>query len=141
MSTLSDRIQSVVTFTGLSKTGFGKEINLSQSMVSKLCSGAAAPSDRTISDICRVFDVNEVWLLTGEGEMIDYATREAEFRACFSQILPNNEEPVGELCKALAQLPDSTVCELLRRWEDDLKNIIEEYMAKKEAPDATNIQD
>lgn len=33
--------------------------------------GERAPSDRTIMDICREFNVNEHWLRTGEGEMYD----------------------------------------------------------------------
>ena len=62
------RINEVVKMVDLTKTEFGKRINISQGMVSRICSGDANPSDRTISDICREFGVNEVWLRTGEGE-------------------------------------------------------------------------
>lgn len=62
------RINEVVKQSGLTKTAFGQRINISQGMASKLCSGDAKPSDRTIADICREFGVNEVWLRTGEGE-------------------------------------------------------------------------
>ena len=139
MSTLNDRIQSVVTFTGLSKTGFGKEINLSQSMVSKLCSGAATPSDRTISDICRVFNVNEEWLLTGEGEMIDYSGKESEIRATFAQVASLNLETWESFIKALARVPDHMlplVVDQVEQWVDEYKATLTE-----KAPDATNVQD
>ena len=62
------RINEVVKMVDLTKTEFGKRINISQGMVSRICSGDANPSDRTISDICREFGVNEVWLRPGEGE-------------------------------------------------------------------------
>lgn len=138
MSTLNDRIQSVVTFTGLSKTGFGKEINLSQSMVSKLCSGAATPSDRTISDICRVFNVNEEWLLTGEGEMIDYSGKESEIRAIFAQVASLNLEECERLIKALARVPDHMLPSLADRFEQ----LVDEYKATltEKDPDTNNDQ-
>lgn len=62
------RINEIVKHFGLTKTAFGQRINISQGMASKICSGDAKPSDRTIADICREFGVNEVWLRTGEGE-------------------------------------------------------------------------
>lgn len=70
------RINEVVKMVDLTKTEFGKRINISQGMVSRICSGDANPSDRTISDICREFGVNEVWLRTGEGEPFKERTLE-----------------------------------------------------------------
>lgn len=40
-----------------------------------ICAGSKTPSDRTISDICRVFGVSLAWLQDGEGEM--YVQRSA----------------------------------------------------------------
>lgn len=65
---MKDRISYVIQKLGIKKTDFAKALCVSQSMVSLLCSGAAKPSYRTISDICRIFHVNEVWLRTGVGE-------------------------------------------------------------------------
>ena len=53
MKTINERINYVVSQSKLTKTAFAKRVNISQAMVSMLCSGATAPSDRTISDICR----------------------------------------------------------------------------------------
>lgn len=78
METIGDRINHVVAYSGLTKSHFGLAINISQSMVSKLCNNSATPSDRTISDICRVFDINEDWLRTGDGKMINYEAREKD---------------------------------------------------------------
>ena len=138
MSTINERIQTLVAHTGLTKTGFGKEINLTQSMVSKLCSGSATPSERTIADICRVFNVNETWLLTGIGEMIDYTARESEFRSIFSQV-NSDPETTERFVKALARVPEAVLPALL---EDFIKTVDEYNAAEKaKAPDATNIQD
>ena len=62
------RISEIVSKSGLTKTDFAKRIGISQPFLSQLCAGVKTPSDRTIADICREFDCNEVWLRTGEGE-------------------------------------------------------------------------
>lgn len=69
MDEIKDRIKLIISDAHVTKTEFGKSINVSQSFVSQLCSGSSKPSDRTISDICRVYHVSELWLRTGRGEM------------------------------------------------------------------------
>lgn len=75
---MKDRISLVIKSEGITKTEFAKRLNVSQAFVSQMCSGAAKPSDRTISDICREFAVNEDWLRTGIGEMREAITPEEE---------------------------------------------------------------
>ena len=70
------RINDVVKQSGLTKTDFAKRLGVSQPFVSKICTGDATPSDRTIQDICREFGCNEVWLRTGEGEPFKERSRE-----------------------------------------------------------------
>lgn len=83
MDTIGDRIGHIVAFSGLTKTEFGIALNLSQSMISKLCNNSAMPSERTISDICRIFTINAEWLKYGTGKMIDYQAREEELEDFF----------------------------------------------------------
>ncbi|WP_297311587.1 helix-turn-helix transcriptional regulator [uncultured Oscillibacter sp.] len=66
---MNNRIAQVITALGIKKIEFAKKIGISSPFVSELCSGAKKASDRTITDICREFNVNETWLRTGEGEM------------------------------------------------------------------------
>ena len=69
MNTMNERIEICIKDSGLNKTAFAKKLGVTQPFISKLCSGVSQPSDRTISDICREFRINETWLRTGEGEM------------------------------------------------------------------------
>lgn len=78
MSEVNTRIAAVIQASGLTKTAFSRKIGLSQPFVSQLANGDASPSDRTIADICREFNVNEHWLRTGEGEMFSTLSREEE---------------------------------------------------------------
>ena len=66
---MNERIKKILEELGLKKVEFAERLHISRPYASELCSGAKAPSDRTISDICREFGVREAWLRTGEGEM------------------------------------------------------------------------
>ena len=66
---MNERIKKILEELGLKKVEFAERLHISRPFASELCSGAKSPSDRTISDICREFGVDERWLRTGEGEM------------------------------------------------------------------------
>ena len=63
------RIGLLIDALGMKKVRFAERINIDQSYVTQLTSGKRNPSDRTISDICREFNVREEWLRNGSGEM------------------------------------------------------------------------
>lgn len=69
MDEINNRVAEVIKDSKLTKTAFAAKLNISQPTVSQICSGLCGVSDRVISDICRVFNVSETWLRTGEGEM------------------------------------------------------------------------
>ncbi len=109
METINDRIASVIRASKLTKTAFAEKINLSQSYVSSLCMGRKVPSDRTIFDICKVFNVNENWLRTGNGEMfVSISSKEAEIFAILSSSMGNKDlKYCRRLAAALAKLDES----------------------------------
>mgnify|MGYP002773051007 CR=1 FL=1 len=87
MSEVNTRIAAVIQASGLTKTAFSRKIGLSQPFVSQLANGDASPSDRTIADICREFNVSEHWLRTGEGEMFVQLSREEEITKFAMEII------------------------------------------------------
>ena len=93
MSDICTRIADIIRESGLSKTAFSRRVGLSQPFVSQLANGAAVPSDRTILDICREFNVSERWLRTGEGEMFVRLSREEEITKFAMEIIrdPDSE--------------------------------------------------
>lgn len=121
METTNQRIAMIVKQSGLNKTAFSEKINVSPSMVSLICSGKTGVSDRTISDICRVFGVSETWLRTGEGEMRLNLDREEELTAIFAQIAASDDAK-ARLVKAFAMLPD----EAYPKLEEYIKKIAQE---------------
>lgn len=64
---------------GLNQKDFGKRISIVKSGVSNMESGIRNVSDRTIKMICQEFNVNELWLKTGEGDMFEIASSFEDF--------------------------------------------------------------
>ena len=66
---MNERIKYIRKSAGLTQAEFGERIGITFSSVSLLEKGKNNPSEQTIREICREFDVNKVWLLYGKGEM------------------------------------------------------------------------
>ena len=105
MSKLNDRISLLIVTLNIKKTAFAERLNVSQAFVSQLCSGAKQPSDRTISDICREFNVSEKWLKSGEGEMFISLTKNQIITDFMGDLIIDEDESFKRrLIEALAKL-------------------------------------
>ena len=104
---MKDRIKLVLSKTGLTGEKFGARIGVSQGLVSQMCTGRTAPSERTIADICREFNVNEAWLRTGKGEMF----------------LPKSRgQEIGEIVKAAAQHDPETAAKFFSSLLEEMSD-------------------
>lgn len=83
---MNTRIEQIIAALNIKKVDFANRLGVSQPFVSELCSGRKAPSDRTISDICREFNVNETWLRTGEGEAFKQIPESKKIAAFLGEI-------------------------------------------------------
>lgn len=83
---MNERIALVRKSLGLTQEKFAEQVGLSRNFMWMVESGTRVPSDRTISDICREFNVNETWLRTGEGEMFNQITRSEKITAFLTDI-------------------------------------------------------
>lgn len=104
MNAMNERIEICIKDSGLNKTAFAKKLGVTQPFISKLCSGVSQPSDRTISDICREFRINETWLRTGEGEMHLPVNRDQAITDFMADILKGSQDFRTKLVGVLARL-------------------------------------
>lgn len=96
---MHSRISEIVRKSGLTKTDFAKKLGLSQPFVSRICTGDAIPSDRTVTDICRVFGVREKWLREGDEPMYEPA-EEADLEY-INVLLSEVDNPFTDLIKSI----------------------------------------
>lgn len=87
MSTINERIAFIIKDQGLTQAKFAENIHLAQSHISKICSGSNAPTERTISDICRVFSVSEAWLRDGTEPMYVQRSENERMAMLFNDVL------------------------------------------------------
>jgi transcriptional regulator with XRE-family HTH domain len=124
-STFHERVTAVVKERKLNQTEFATRIGISQQYLSQICNGKKNPSDRTISDICREFRVNEKWLRTGEGAMEIEDTQRDKLNHFFADVLATAPDERSAFVAALDDLSDEfwpLVAELARKYADNLKN-------------------
>ena len=66
---MKDRIKAIRSALKLTQAEFAKSIELTRATIAAYEGDHLDVSDRTIKDICRVHNINEQWLRTGEGPM------------------------------------------------------------------------
>lgn len=105
LENINERIAYLIKDLNLTKTKFAERIHVGQPFVSMLCKGDAAPSDRTISDICREFNVSEEWLREGIGEMYVRRTKNQQIAIWLNDVMGADDGDFRkELVANLAEL-------------------------------------
>lgn len=121
---MKDRIALIIEKRSITRSAFARAIKVAPASVTQMCSGRINPSDRTISDICREFRVNEKWLRTGEGAMEIEDTQRDKLNHFFADVLATAPDERSAFVAALDDLPDEfwpLVAELARKHADNLK--------------------
>lgn len=75
---MNERIKVIREYLGLSQAKFAQKIHRSPGHISNIETNVCAVSDDTVQRVCNAFSVNEVWLRTGKGVMIDSAPADKE---------------------------------------------------------------
>lgn len=113
------RIKELRKRLDMNQTEFGNKLGVKQTTIAGYESGARAPLDTVVSSICREFNVNEVWLRTGEGEMFRDTSREEELAALMGEFLSSPPSFKHRLVSVLLRM-DESEWEVLERKANEL---------------------
>ena len=103
--TIGERVKELRKQVNLTQQAFADRLNLKRNTVGSYEVNVVEPSDRTISDICREFNVNETWLRTGEGEMFNQITQSEKLAAFLADLTANEEDSFKrQFVEVLAEL-------------------------------------
>lgn len=116
---MNTRIKQIRKALRLTQQEMSDSLGLKRNTIASYEIGRIIPSDRTIGDICRIYNVNEEWLRTGIGEMFVPRTRRDEIAAYMGQVLGGKRTDVEEAI--IAVMAKTSVAE----WE-----LIKAYIAK-----------
>ncbi|MCB6310353.1 helix-turn-helix transcriptional regulator [Mediterraneibacter glycyrrhizinilyticus] len=92
---MKNRILKIRKDSKLNQEDFGLRLNLTKNYISLIETGNRIPSDRTISDICREFNVNEDWLRNGIGDM--YKEKDGSFTELLSELEESDDDFIKSL--------------------------------------------
>lgn len=112
---MKDRIKEIRKYAGLTQQEFADKLGLKQNTVASYEIARIIPSDRTIGDICRIFNVNEEWLRTGIGEMFVPRTRRDELAAYMGQVIGGKCSDIEEAIITVMARTSIEEWELIRK--------------------------
>lgn len=118
---MKDRIAKVRKDAGLSQGEMAERLNLSRNFISLIENGNRIPSDRTISDICRIFDIEEDWLRHGLEPMRAERSRDEEIAELVSRALKGS----ADFKRAVIQMICSRTDDELEALEKALRDVYE----------------
>jgi transcriptional regulator with XRE-family HTH domain len=124
---LKERLKKLRSALNLNQQQFSSAINISRSAVAGYETGTINIPDRTIVDICRVFNVNELWLRTGSGEMFRQETNvDVELAHQVGRLIKSDDDFTKRLVLEYLKLPP----ELKTAFEEFVDKLYQEH--KKE---------
>lgn len=88
---MNSRLKVIRKELHLTQQSFADALNISKSTVEGYEYGRLNITDRVISDICRVYNVSEEWLRTGEGEMFRPKDRNSEIADIVAEMFKGDE--------------------------------------------------
>mgnify|MGYP000702564651 FL=1 len=83
---MNDRIKELRKALGLSQDEFGRRLGVTRGAVTNIELNKVEPKPLFVDLICREFNVNELWLREGIGEMFQERTRSEELASFFGDV-------------------------------------------------------
>ena len=125
MKTTAQRIREVRKFLKFNQTEFGEKLGLNRDVISniELDRNKNGVPDNIIKLISMTFNINEDWLRTGEGEMIQTKTKETEIASFLGSVLNEQDQFKTAFIKTLSKLG-------VEEWKM-IENFIEELQKNK----------
>ncbi len=120
--TQNERIKEVRKSLGLTLEKFGERIGLKKSAVSLIENGKNSVTDANVKAICREFNVDYIWLTTGDGEM--FIDTDDDFIERIDRIMIGEDDARKNLFKALLEASDEDIAAFQR--------IIDLFASKKD---------
>ena len=114
--TIGNRLRAVRKALGLTQQEFAAEVGLKQSTIAMYELGHGKASERVIATLCKEYDINRDWLLTGEGEMFRQKAKNETLMGLFLDATENPDSARSALLAVLAGLSDNQC--------NDLRNIV-----------------
>lgn len=110
--TQGERIREVRKALGLTLEKFGEKIGMKKNSVSQLENEKNSVTEQVVKAICREYNVDYMWLTTGDGEM--FIDTDDDFIERIDRIMAGEDEARKSLFKFMLELSDEDIAALDR---------------------------
>ena len=103
---MNERIKALRKRLGLTQQAFADRLKIARGNIGAYEVGKNAPSDAVISLICKEFNVNEIWLRTGEGgddNMFTKVNEEDRFSINLGKLSRTENQMARNMLNAIAE--------------------------------------
>ena len=123
---MNERMRNLRKYLGLTMEKFGEQLGVGKTAISNIENGNRNVTEQMCKSICREYNVNEVWLRTGTGEM--FVVHKDETAAIISDLLEsiNNKsyDFILDVLKVYQTLPSAN--------QDVIKNFCQQLIKERE---------
>ncbi|GFI12132.1 antitoxin PezA [Lachnospiraceae bacterium] len=123
--TQGERVREVRKALGLTLEKFGDKIGMKKNSVSQIENGKNNVTDANIKAICREFNVDYIWLTTGDGEM--FVDSDDDFIEKIDRIMAGESDIRKNAIKALVNASTEDI--------EALERLIDLYLQAKNEKD------
>ena len=92
MFEVNDRIKELRKQLNLTQTEFGDRLHVSRGVINNIDQNIVEPKPLFLDNVAATFNVNRLWLETGEGEMLADMSREEKIGRLIADILDDSPE-------------------------------------------------
>lgn len=101
-----ERLKEIRKALNLNQHNFARQLKISQSTLAMMEVGKRPISEKTIRLVCSVFNVNENWFQTGEGQMFLDSPVKEEFVRILNTLSPQTQEFLLVVAKGIVELQE-----------------------------------
>lgn len=120
--TQGERIRELRKTLKMTMEQFGEKIGVTKSTISNIENGNRNATEHMVKSICREFNVDYIWLTTGDGEV--FVDTDDDFIERIDRIMAGEDDARKNLFKALLEASDEGIAAFQR--------IIDLFASKKD---------
>ena len=105
--TQNERVKEIRKALGLTLEKFGEKVGVTKQTVSRIENGINNLTEQMTKSICREFNVDYIWLTTGEGEM--FVESDDDFLERIDRNMARENESRKNMIKALLYASDDDI--------------------------------
>lgn len=112
---MKERLKKLRKTLDLTQQEFADKLKVPRNTIGGYEVGKSNPSDAAVNNICNIFNVNEEWLRTGNGEMFIELTRDEQIENFVGDVLKSEEDSFKKKFISMLSALDESDWEVLQK--------------------------